>query len=647
MSSETSRQQDLAVLHPVIRESVKRVQQQLDDEKLPFKVFEAFRAPERQRFLYRQGRDLPGDIVTKAKPWGSYHQYGLAVDFVLFVSGSWSWKDTGQYAKMWQRLHAIGRQHGLEPLSWESPHLQYAATSIDRLKAGDYPSGGDEAWAEHLASAIAGWSGDERAPPMPKGAILRPGIMLNPDDDDSDGQTYGSVSNPNTLSVRARPEIGLTEEVIQGAQASDKLWGVPASVTLAQFILESAFGKSMPPGSNNPFGIKARGDQPSVKARTIEYVNGSERVEYANFRKFSSFDEAFAQHGRLLATSPYYKPAMAVRNDPLAFADALTGVYATDPKYGSSLIKLIGKYDLTVYDVSSANEVGINSVDDIPAGVGGRVQKAGGVKLGDGGEAVRALQQMLKTAGYSVGAIDGKFGALTRAAILAFQADNGLRPTGIGDDTTVAMLNKAPPRPLDRERLSATESDLRERGSRTVIEAQRTKLLGWVTGILGAVGIGNSAVVNSSGSSVTVAPGLEAFLTSLQSFLANPTSPASIAQLGTLRQSANSISEAVKSLKGSDLPAVVQKLEPLLSGVVPAHTLQTTRTVFDLVTPIFQGSPNLEPVMQGLATVAASFIPGFGGSVASLAIGLVAHYLGSKISQARVQEHRDGSNLDR
>jgi peptidoglycan hydrolase-like protein with peptidoglycan-binding domain len=644
LSFEASRQQDLAVLHPVIRESVKRVQEQLDEEKLPFRVFEAYRTPERQRLLYRQGRDVPGDIVTKARPWDSYHQYGLAVDFVLYISGSWSWKSTGQYAKMWQRLHVIGRQHGLEPLSWESPHLQYAKTSIDKLKAGDYPTGGDEAWAEQIAAAIAGWAGAEDAPPAPQGAILRPAIETKFDDDESDVQTFGSVSDPKASGFKSRPELGLTEDVIQGAQASDRLWGVPASVTLAQFILESAFGKKMPPGSNNPFGIKAKGDQPFVKARTIEHVHGREQVAYANFRKFSSFDEAFAQHGRLLATSSHYTAAMSVRDDPLAFANALTGIYATDPKYGSSLIKLIGQYELTSYDVSTSNRSGISfDTGDIKE----EHKRPSGAKFGDEGEAVRALQQMLKTAGYSVGAVDGKFGSLTRGALLAFQADNGIQPTGLGDDKTVAVLNKSPPRPLDRERLSATENDLKERGSRTVIEAKRTKLLGWITGILGAVGIGNSAVVNSSGSNATAAPGLEAFLTDLQTFLANPTSPTSIAQLGEIRQNAAAVAEAVKAFKDSDLPTVVQKLEPLLSSVAPAHTLQTTRTVFDLITPIFQGSPNLEPVAQGLASIAASFIPGLGGSVASIAIGFIAHYLGSKISQARVQEHREGSNLDR
>lgn len=646
VSSDTTRQQDLSVLHPVIRDQVARIQQKLDQEKLPFKVFEAFRTPERQRFLYRQGRDMPGDRVTKAQPWGSYHQYGLAVDFVLYVNGNWSWNDKGQYAKMWPRLHAIGREHGLEPLSWEAPHLQYAGTTIDQLQAGEYPAGGDKAWAEHVAEAIAGWTGSQRPPPVPKEGIFRPPIK-DGFEDEGDGQFYGSLSNPKFDLLKARPDIGLTSEVIRGAQSSDRLWGVPASVTLAQFILESGYGKRMPPGSNNPFGIKARGDQPFVEAATVEHVEGHDRVEIARFRKYTDFDEAFSHHGKLLATSAYYRKAMAVREDPFAFANALTGIYATDPKYGAKLVKLIRQYELTDYDINISSGQIARADIPVPIVQDDGLVLPGGLKFGDHGEAVRALQQMLKACGYSVGAVDGEFGTLTRAALLAFQADNALATTGVADEQTAMQLNKAPMRPLDRKRVSATEEDLDKRGSKTIMEAKRTKLLGWVTGILGAVGIGNSAVVNSAGPSAAVAPGLESFLDRLQIFLTNPASSANVAQLNELRQNATAIIDAVRAFKGSDLPSVIQRLEPLLTGSVPAPAQQNLRTVFDLITPIPGGSPNIEILSQTIASIAASFVPGFGGSVASLVIGLVAHYLGSKSSQARVQEHREGSNLNR
>ena len=49
-------------------------------------------------------------------------------------------------------------------------------------------------------------------------------------------------------------------DVINAATASRLRWSVPASVTLAQWVVESAWGAAVPPGSNNPFGIKAIGE---------------------------------------------------------------------------------------------------------------------------------------------------------------------------------------------------------------------------------------------------------------------------------------------------------------------------------------------------------------------------------------------------
>lgn len=46
-------------------------------------------------------------------------------------------------------------------------------------------------------------------------------------------------------------------EVIAAAQAAPARWGAPASITMAQWALESGGGQHMPKGSNNPFGIKA------------------------------------------------------------------------------------------------------------------------------------------------------------------------------------------------------------------------------------------------------------------------------------------------------------------------------------------------------------------------------------------------------
>jgi hypothetical protein len=139
-------------------------------------------------------------------------------------------------------------------------------------------------------------------------------------------------------------------EVVDAAVASRQKWNVPASVTMAQWAVESAWGAAMPPDSNNPFGIKAVGDQPAVESATHEVVSGETITVQAKFRKFASVSEAFDLHGRLLATSPLYAPAMKKADDPDAFADALTGVYATDPNYGTTLKYVIKTYNFYLSD---------------------------------------------------------------------------------------------------------------------------------------------------------------------------------------------------------------------------------------------------------------------------------------------------------
>src|ERR1700739_4424630 len=64
-------------------------------------------------------------------------------------------------------------------------------------------------------------------------------------------------------------------DVADAAVTSRRKWTVPAWWTVAQWAVESAWGASMPPGSNNPFGIKATGEQPAVDSPTREVINGA------------------------------------------------------------------------------------------------------------------------------------------------------------------------------------------------------------------------------------------------------------------------------------------------------------------------------------------------------------------------------------
>lgn len=155
---------DLAVIHPVVREALVRTVADLNEEGFPFAVFEAYRTPQRQAYLFGQGRTRKGPIVTQAQPWESYHQYGLAADVVLKPATGWTWDASAQFVAAWDRLHEIGEKYGLETLKFERPHLQLHSFMIKDLQAGKLPGGGDAAWWDNLQSVIKGWKGTPLAP---------------------------------------------------------------------------------------------------------------------------------------------------------------------------------------------------------------------------------------------------------------------------------------------------------------------------------------------------------------------------------------------------------------------------------------------------------------------------------------------------
>lgn len=146
-----------------------------------------------------------------------------------------------------------------------------------------------------------------------------------------------------------------TQAQITAAQAAQKKWAVPASVTLAQFAIESGYGKYMPggPSSYNGFGIKAAGNQPYVVSRTREVINGKSVYIDAKFRKFSGWAEAFDEHGRLLATVGVYHDAMVAWRDhhDLDGGVCLMGRhYATAPDYATVILSVIHSQALQQFD---------------------------------------------------------------------------------------------------------------------------------------------------------------------------------------------------------------------------------------------------------------------------------------------------------
>ncbi|WP_417671975.1 D-alanyl-D-alanine carboxypeptidase family protein [Roseibium sp.] len=234
------RDTDLAHLHPLVRQKVEKIQKELDKANIPMRVFEAYRSPERQAFLYAKGRTSSGPKVTNAGPWQSYHQYGMAADFVRFENGRWNWNDsTPQQQKEWDRFHDIARAAGLEPLTWERPHVQLIGTSFANLLNGDFPEEGDDSWASNLSDAILRWPGSKK-PPLPQ-AAPRPPMPAIPAST-SHKVSAGDWGTPFDGDAWRYDASGVYTMEPNGTQ---KLWRTAGAPTTIQEILSHYAGPAM------------------------------------------------------------------------------------------------------------------------------------------------------------------------------------------------------------------------------------------------------------------------------------------------------------------------------------------------------------------------------------------------------------------
>jgi flagellum-specific peptidoglycan hydrolase FlgJ len=183
------------------------------------------------------------------------------------------------------------------------------------------------------------------APAKPSQSVT-PAPAASPSSANSSPKQYAT---PGTRNQQAFISL-----VAPGAVAARQRFGVPASVTIAQAIEESAWGQSsLAARYHNLFGIKGTGPAGSVTLPTQEYENGSWVTIDAQFAVYRNDAESIAGHAELLATSGYYARAMGDRAYPDAFANSLTGVYATDPDYGANLIALMKLYNLYQYDTAA------------------------------------------------------------------------------------------------------------------------------------------------------------------------------------------------------------------------------------------------------------------------------------------------------
>ncbi|MCL9769120.1 glucosaminidase domain-containing protein [Flavobacterium sp. HXWNR69] len=168
-------------------------------------------------------------------------------------------------------------------------------------------------------------------------------------------KTNTNSKTPSIVSLEATSNVKTYAEEIQLyienfkeiAKNNMKSHGIPASITLAQGILESGAGKGkLAQSANNHFGIKChtgwQGDS----------VRHDDDAEQECFRKYEHPAESYRDHSLFLTSRPRYSNLFKLdRGDYESWAKGLKAAgYATDVKYPDKLIGLIERFELYKYD---------------------------------------------------------------------------------------------------------------------------------------------------------------------------------------------------------------------------------------------------------------------------------------------------------
>jgi flagellar protein FlgJ len=167
-----------------------------------------------------------------------------------------------------------------------------------------------------------------------------------------------SLTKPSS-SVALTPEQFI-KAAVPGAQRGWREFGVPASVTIAQAILESGWGRSgLASVDKNYFGIKCFNGKYGTIANGCHVYDTSECTKAGNcfrttasFRTYASQTNSFRDHGNFLRVNSRYQPAFAYTKDANKFIwKVWKAGYATDPNYYTKITGIMAANGLYKYDV--------------------------------------------------------------------------------------------------------------------------------------------------------------------------------------------------------------------------------------------------------------------------------------------------------
>ena len=166
------------------------------------------------------------------------------------------------------------------------------------------------------------------------------------------------ATTPPTTSVTLTPAQFIAAAV-PGAQQGWREYGVPPSVTIAQAILESGWGRSsLASVDRNYFGIKCFNGKHGTLANGCHVYKTNECTKAgtcfattASFRRYASMANSFRDHGSFLRVNSRYKPAFAYTKSANKFIwNVWKAGYATDPKYYTKITGIMAANHLYQYD---------------------------------------------------------------------------------------------------------------------------------------------------------------------------------------------------------------------------------------------------------------------------------------------------------
>lgn len=197
------------------------------------------------------------------------------------------------------------------------------------------------------------------------------------------GTSSTGTSGLQATSLKDMENADIIKKIGSLFTADQKNSGVLASVSLAQFILESGYGKSeLAQNANNCFGMKCSlpgntwggstwdGTSKYTK-KTQEYENGQYVTITADFRKYSSMEQSIADHsayllGAMNGSKKRYDGLKDCTDYKKAVQIIKDGGYATSPDYVEKICNIIETWNLTAYDAAESTGGASGTFPDVP-----------------------------------------------------------------------------------------------------------------------------------------------------------------------------------------------------------------------------------------------------------------------------------------